>query len=413
MIYWAQLLHFYQPPTQLHQVLTKVGNESYRPLLRVLREHPQARITVNINGVLSELLDAHGQRDVLEGLRELAERGQIEFTGSGKYHPLLPLVPAEERLRSITQNHSTNQHLIGQAYAPRGFFPPELAYSAEVAGEIVSTRHEWVLLSGVACPAPWPVDGLYEAECGGDRLALVFRDDVLSNKISFQNVEPRGFLDHLRAGDAGNRYVVTAMDAETFGHHIPRWEERFLAATYAELAPDRQARRVGKAGSDSGIEMVTVSELVDRFPRKGVVEPRASSWSTTGEDLAAGNPFPLWHSPGNESHQLQWEHTNLCIELVECALHLADTPEARRYAGIARSLLDIGLYSCQYWWASGRPMWDGNLIYKGIQVQEEAILNACKSVRLSNAGEQATQEAGWRLLAARRAKERLLDLAFG
>ena len=90
MIYWAQLLHFYQPPTQLPEVLHKICNESYRPLIEVFSKHPNARATININGVLTEMLWYHVYGDIIDGLVKLAEKGQIEFVGSGKYHPILP-----------------------------------------------------------------------------------------------------------------------------------------------------------------------------------------------------------------------------------------------------------------------------------------------------------------------------------
>jgi len=57
MIYWAQLLHFYQPPTQVPSVLRKICDESYRPLLRVFQEYPNARVTINFNGVLTDMLE--------------------------------------------------------------------------------------------------------------------------------------------------------------------------------------------------------------------------------------------------------------------------------------------------------------------------------------------------------------------
>ena len=88
MIYWAQLLHFYQPPTQIPEVLRKICDESYRPLINVFKKYPHARVTVNINGVLTEMLYQCGHSDIIDGLNELADRGQIEFTGSGKYHPI-------------------------------------------------------------------------------------------------------------------------------------------------------------------------------------------------------------------------------------------------------------------------------------------------------------------------------------
>ena len=79
MTYWAQLLHFYQPPPQTHEILHKVAEESYRPLIEVIRQHPNARLAVNIQGVLTELLLEHGLGDVVLGLKELAEKGQVEF----------------------------------------------------------------------------------------------------------------------------------------------------------------------------------------------------------------------------------------------------------------------------------------------------------------------------------------------
>jgi len=35
--------------------------------------------------------------------------------------------------------------------------------------------------------------------------------------------------------DKENIYVVTAMDAETYGHHIKDWEDLFLAEVYEEI----------------------------------------------------------------------------------------------------------------------------------------------------------------------------------
>ena len=180
MIYWAPLLHFYQPPTQVHWVLKKVYRESYRPLVKLFQELPHAKVTVNINGILSELLDDHGMSDVITGLRKLAERGQIELTGSGKYHPILPLIPREEALRQILQNDKTNSRFFGGAYTHRGFFPPEMCYSRDIVKPILETGHEWIILSGVACPVEWPMDVIHEIDYQGERLAVFFRDDVLS-----------------------------------------------------------------------------------------------------------------------------------------------------------------------------------------------------------------------------------------
>ena len=163
MLYWAQLLHAYQPPLQLHGVLAKVYEESYLPLLEVFEKHPHAKVTININACLTEMLAQHGYWRAIEGLRELAERGQIEFTGSGKYHPILPLIPHREMERQISQNRKANRYFFGPAYRPQGFFPPEMCYNRDIAEPIAKAGHRWIILSGVACPVEWPIDKIGRA----------------------------------------------------------------------------------------------------------------------------------------------------------------------------------------------------------------------------------------------------------
>ena len=56
MIYWAPLLHMYQPTFQDSSVLRQIDKECYKPLLRMLEEHDNVKISLNINTVLIDLL---------------------------------------------------------------------------------------------------------------------------------------------------------------------------------------------------------------------------------------------------------------------------------------------------------------------------------------------------------------------
>jgi len=429
VIYWAQLLHFYQPPTQVPSVLNRICDESYRPLLRVFNDYPNARLTINFNGVLTDMLMDCGHKDIVEGFRNLAERGQIEFTGTGKYHPILPLIPRDEIKRQIDLNTQTNRRCFGKAYAPQGFFPPEMCYSPDILQPIIKSGYRWIILSGIACPAEWPVDIIYRTECDGQEIAVFFRDDVLSNKISFQAVGAKEFIAHLEEwrGKKENIYVVTAMDAETYGHHIQGWERTFLARLYKELEPPaepleevKQAKTLAGQhaalltnGEAAGkIQMVTISQLLDIFPRGQPIKPRPSSWSTTADDMQAGNYYPLWQDPANEVHRLQWEHLRICIELVNKALECADNDQSRHSATIARGLLDRAEHSCQMWWASNRPMWDINLIHMGMLEQWRTIVNAYRAIAKSGASEETKRDYYRRAVAARDIRSKLEDKLF-
>lgn len=429
MIYWAQLLHFYQPPTQVPSVLRRICNESYRPLLHVFEEYPNARLTVNFNGVLTDMLMDCGHRDIIEGFRNLAEMGQIEFTGTGKYHPILPLIPREEAKRQITLNAHTNRHFFGKSYVPQGFFPPEMCYSRDILGPVIESGCRWIILGGIACPAEWPVDIIYRAKSDGQEIAIFFRDDVLSNRISFRNMEAKEFIAHLEQwqGKRENIYVVTAMDAETYGHHVQGWERTFLARVYEELEPPSEPLEdVKQATALAGqhvslltngeaatkIQMVTIGQLLDLFPRGQTIEPRPSSWSTTADDIKEGNYYPLWQDKKNEVHRLQWEHLNICVELVNRALQCSDNEESRHSAAIARGLLDRAEHSCQMWWASKRPMWDINLIHMGLLDQLRTVVNAYRAINKSGASEETKREYYVRAVSARNIRGKLEDKLF-
>ena len=428
MIYWAPLFHFYQPPTQTASMLMKISNEAYRPLVDVFSEFPNAHVTVNINGVLTEMLGQCGYSDVLTKLRKLAEDGQIEFTGSGKYHPILPLIPTEEIERQIRLNYQTNRNFLGDAYAPRGFFPPEMCYSRDIVDSIIESRHEWIIISGIACPVAWPMNVVHEISREEDKIAVFFRDDILSNKISFRDIDGPGFIEHLKRLYNGedDMYVVTAMDAETFGHHIQHWDKLFLSQIFETLEPmvnhdktmheqkplAEQHRRLfefEKDKEDRQIRIVTISELLGIFSRGKQIEPKPSSWSTSADDIKMQNYYPLWKSNNNPVHQMQWEHLSIIMDIAHKAIVLADNDASSRFANIARTTLDAALHSCQFWWASRKPMWDVNMVYRGLNLQREVLLNAYKAISTSNTKPDVKKEYYYKVVAARYIFDQITD----
>ena len=105
VVYFGFLFHIYQPPVQIPAVVKQIVNESYRPIIEALRDHSEAKITLNINATLTEQLHDFQHDDLIGSITTLASRGQIEFTGSGKFHPLLPLIPEPEIQRQIEFNN--------------------------------------------------------------------------------------------------------------------------------------------------------------------------------------------------------------------------------------------------------------------------------------------------------------------
>ncbi|MHA1272938.1 MAG: hypothetical protein ACTSQS_05830 [Promethearchaeota archaeon] len=385
--FWAPILHIYQPPTQELEILRRINKECYIPLFSIIEKFDISKFCLNINGVLIELLRENGFGDTIELLKNLVAENKIEITGTAKYHPILPLIPEKEVKHQVQINEELNRREFGDRWKRKGFFPPELAISPKLLKYIKELGYKWVILSGISCPESWPYDKIYISP---NNLILFFRDDILSNKIAFKDIKPKDFIKALKETFLPekaeinkktkdiNRYFITALDGETFGHHIPKYEETFLEKTLELIS------------GEENIRIVFVSELEQYFPiysRK--IIPRSASWSTSYEDLKNGIPFPLWQHPDNNVHKYYWKIMKSLNNLMNLAdnLDLAEDWNVENYYNTARWFYDKALHSCPLWWANPQNgMWSPNLIYKGIELLMKAALNA--QLALVYAGEK-------------------------
>jgi len=440
-MYWANFLHIYQPPTQTKRILERVVNESYRRIIAELKKAPDAKLTLNITSCLTELLDQHGFTDVIDDLKMLLERGQVELTASAKYHPLLPKIPRDEVIRQIKLDLETNRHYFGKAYNPRGFFPPEAAYNREVAQIVADLGFEWILAEELSYNGQFGAvrwDRCYEisnlksppfAKASGGKqmskphlksqnLKIFFRERDSSFKIlSGQLGTVKLFEDYLGERLNRNEYLLTAMDGETFGHHRPGME-KLLFEIY----------------QSSRVRTVTISQLPELFPKVETVKTIPSTWALMEKDIEKNAPFSRWDDPENEIHQLQWELTRLAIDSVKnskigqqvsakfkvqsakpsskrkaskflafnsaltfdfCTLHLGELSVKERQWLEARKMLDKSLHSDQYWWASARPWWSLEMIERGAN----ELLETIKAVPdLPEAEKKRAQELYYRII---------------
>ncbi|MFA5051520.1 MAG: UvrB/UvrC motif-containing protein [Patescibacteria group bacterium] len=349
-MYWANFLHIYQPPTQKEFWVRKITEESYRKILRGMKANPHAKMTMNINAVLTELFDRFGCQDVIADIKLLAERGQIELTASAKYHPFLPMMPKEEIVRQIELNTLTNLKYFGEkAYHPTGFFPPEMAYSRAVGEIIAAQGYKWLILdelaySGKIKDINWTQ--LYTLK-GHPDFFVFFREREASFRILSAQIGMSVFSGSMLVkllGDRVNRdeYLITAMDGETFGHHRPGLEDLLFDMYNTEE-----------------LKSVTLSDLPTIFTKHTEIDPRSSSWALMKKDIEDNTPFSRWMDKDNIIQKMQWELTNLALNAIKLI-----KPTDPTYKKI-RNELDQAIHSDQYWWASAMPWWSIEMIEMG------------------------------------------------
>jgi len=354
---WANFLHFYQPYNQQLDILERIVNESYRKIVSGLASNPRAKITININAGLTELLVKNGYIDLIEQIKDFAERGQIQFTGGVKYHPFLPLLPRDEIKRQIKLNEQTNKKYFGKAWQPQGFFSPELGYSKKVVQVAKEMGFNWIIAEELASKKKTGFKKIYNIK-DLNGFKIIFRDKRVSVLILSAIVRSfKSFVQEMGAEELKkDRYLLTVMDAETFGHHRPGLEE-FLFQIY----------------KDKKIPKVFVSDLIKEFGVDEEIEARDSTWSSEEQDFwlekKKEHSFTLWHHPENPIHELQWKFTYFVINLVKKI-----DSKVSWYKEI-RQKLDYALQSDQYWWASAKPWWSLEMIEQGANVLKEIVFS--------------------------------------
>lgn len=344
-------MHIYQPRDQSRVVLEAVVAQSYRRVFAGIANIPSCKLTLNINGALTELLARSGYRDVLSCIRRLAENGKLEFTESSMYHAFLPFLTDREIERQIRKNHAVNRSYFGKMYAPVSFFPPEMAYAPKVARVAGRLGYALLLLDEISLPkgAGRDMSGMREVfEIAGANICAVFRERRISNLIMSSVVrDAQTFREALGEFRGAEGYMLTAMDGETFGHHRPGLEQ-FLFAVMSAPSP----------------EQIFVSEIPRRYPMGNApIIPRQATWASTEEDLRRGMQFFSWKDPENRVHALQWKFFTFLQRILRRARHVS---------AAAEDAFDRAASSDQFFWASAEPWWSIEMIEKGAWAMREA-----------------------------------------
>jgi len=341
---WGNFLHMYQPIEQQPDILEAIVAQSYRPIIEGLINHKQIRLTLNVNGALLELLDKYGYRDIIDNLRQLGMEKRVEFTSSAKYHALLPFLNEQEIVRQIILNNESLEFFLGKEAKPKGFFTPEMAYDEKILPIIVDLGFKWLILDEISCGGEvGRVDYNKIYKINGTNLSVFFRDRRLSNLIMSAVVRSRDtLLEAMRDNLKNGRYIVTAMDLETFGHHRPGLEKLLFEVFDA---PE--------------FELIQISDIEKYYKEKKEITPVKATWASSKQDIDNGSQFLSWSDPENIIHKWQRAFTELALKEV----YAMDKSHSRY--DLIRKKMDIAFASDHFWWASAKPWWSLEMIEDG------------------------------------------------
>ncbi|MCX7996267.1 MAG: glycoside hydrolase family 57 protein [Patescibacteria group bacterium] len=276
------------------KILLKVAQKSYLPtnavLLKLLKRHPEFRVSFSITGTVLEQFQEYAP-EVLESFQELVKTGRVEIIAETYYHSLAFLYSREEFRRQVKMHAKIVKELFD--YEPKVFRNTELIYSNEVAHEVEHMGYKGILAEGADFILGWRSPNFVYRPKGTKRIRLLVKNYKLSDDIAFRfsnkawkeyPLTAPKFTKWINQVNGNGELVNLFMDYETFGEH--QWEDtgifKFLEhmPKYILQHPDN--------------DFVTPSEAIERYPERGELDyPHYVSWADTERDLSAWLSNPI------------------------------------------------------------------------------------------------------------------------
>jgi len=366
-LYQALGFHMHQPPGNLELLWREYEWEArqimlcyQRPLKYARRFAASGRFHVDFSGILLEqFLDPSIQamfRDVvnieemLEGYRHAAN---IELLSTGYFHPIFPLIPEHDWAEQLERSIALMERLFGRR--PRGFWPPEMAFSMEMVPALVKAGFEYVVVDNVHV---MPDDELdteegatqpFKASHLGASITVIPRHRDLSNAQE-SGFAPEWFADQIAAragrvkppalfttwsdGENGGWFRQTDEEAGFWGHFYAPYMERVDADDYP-------------------VRPTLISEYLERHPARRTAEVRTGAWNvgtTGGFDFAQWAGSPTQKAVLEQVWQTSQHYRYVQHEFESRRANASHVLEAEAALQAARDAVLRAETSCYFFW---------------------------------------------------------------
>lgn len=278
----------YESHTNNKRILHKVATKSYIPtnqhLLKMLKKHPDFKLSLSLTGTLLEQLGAWAP-EALESFKELIATGRVEILGETYYHSLAFFYSRFEFEKQVRMHRERIRQLFG--VTPQVFRNTELAYNNDLAYWADLEGYKGIITEGWDKVLGWRSPNYLYRPAYTHNIRLLMKNYQLSDDIAFRfsdrswpewPLSTEKFTHWVNALPTDQQVVNLFMDYETFGEH--QWHDSGIF-DFLEHLPHEFMQH-------SGNTFMTPSEAIDAFePRDFVDVPETITWADTERDLTA------------------------------------------------------------------------------------------------------------------------------
>ncbi len=208
--------HCHQPVGNLPQVMDAAYEKAYLPLFSTMFKHPKIKFSAHFSGYLLSWFKKH-RPEFIELLANLIKRGQMEILGGAFYHPILALIPDEDKKNQIKAQ--TDFIKAQFKVVPNGFWLAERVWESSLVPILEEAGAEYTLLDSQHIPniSPYKKFGYSFTEEQGKMLNLFFISKILRQSIPFKPLNHVFKLISQLAEKAQGQAIVFFDDGEKLG----------------------------------------------------------------------------------------------------------------------------------------------------------------------------------------------------
>jgi alpha-amylase/alpha-mannosidase (GH57 family) len=258
-----------------------------RPTRMIEGYEDVARLHMSFSGTLLKQLEDPGIRETFHDVVDIEDflnrykRSNIEFVGTGLYHPVYPLIPETDWDAQTSWWTGLGQHLLGRERF-QGFWPPEMGFCMEMIPMLKRHGYKYVLVDA------WYIKPKrqmrweemryqpYIARYGGEEIIVVPRDRELSDAQE-SGLDPGWFQHEIYERTKWCDFpalVTTWTDGENGGwFRTNRVESGFWGYFYHPILNRYRAGTLG-------FTPIHISEYLEKYPPTEEVEVHRGAWNT-------------------------------------------------------------------------------------------------------------------------------------
>jgi alpha-amylase/alpha-mannosidase (GH57 family) len=211
-------VHAHQPVGNFPEVMEDAHQRCYKPFLETVHRYPDFKFALHSSGWLLEWLFTHHPDDMAL-LREMAQRGQVEFFGAGDMEPVLAVIPYRDRMSQLAAMSDRLEQVFGQR--PDGAWLTERVWEATVVPALADSGIRYVMVDDYhflcAGAEREQLNGYHTTEEDGRRIDVYPISEALRYRLPFSPAhEAVGYVESL-ADESGEAAAIYFDDIEKFG----------------------------------------------------------------------------------------------------------------------------------------------------------------------------------------------------